>query len=100
MGDKYLIRFTTGSKSTKVQGTVKYLSEYFSEEIRCGKANEKGNKKVNANPENIDELVECLNNAAYNKSIKDHSPVTTYETLEIPERRPGTKGIYFPQWKA
>lgn len=66
-------------KEKSTSGTLEELKDYFSYTLECGRAyqHERGCKRVKSDRKigDIDDLVEALNNAAYNTTGNQyHSP--------------------------
>lgn len=70
----------------KTEGTLQELINYFSYTLECGKSyeHEKGNKKINMNPKNIQSLCTNLYNAS-NNSARNGYGGCEYEWEEIGE---------------
>jgi len=63
-------------------GTLSELIEYYSYTLECGKdyEHEKGNRKINTNPKNINSLITNLNNASNNAASNGYSG-TSFELV-------------------
>ena len=73
MTQQYIITKTspyTGRSNSSRPLTVAEAVEYYSYTLECGASyeHERGNKKINRNPKNIDSLIKNLNNAASNSA--------------------------------
>ena len=79
----------------KCEGTLKELIEYFSYTLEVGKSweNEKGNKKINMNPKNIQALITNLERAKNNAARNGYSGDSfTYEEIgTVPENEIETR---------
>lgn len=62
------------------EGTLPELVQCYSYTLDCGRSyeREKGNKKINCNPKNIDSLIKNLNNAVNNSAANGYAGVTFY----------------------
>jgi hypothetical protein len=73
----------TGQTYVQV-GTLTELIKAYTYTLECGQSyeHEKGNKKINTNPQNIKSLVTNLNNASNNSTANGYSGVS-YEFEEV-----------------
>lgn len=79
MSEVYTVVVHRRGNEKDVSGTIHELIEYFGYTLEVGQSwqHEKGNKKINRNPETIEELVKNLNNAKKNASANGQ-PDTYY----------------------
>lgn len=84
MSEVYTIVVNRRGNEKDVSGTIPELIEYFGYTLEVGQSwqHEKGNKKINRNPETIEELVKNLNNAKKNASANGQ-PDTYYTCDDV-----------------
>ena len=78
--DVYSITSERNGKERSKSGTLAELIEYYSHTLEIGKSyeHERGNKKINVNPKNIESLVQNLNNAKSNAAANGQSSERFY----------------------
>ena len=81
----YTVSWDRRGKTSTKTGTIDELIEYFKYTLEVGQSweHEKGNKKVNMNPKNGDQLVTALNTAKQNAAM-DGNPDTYYDLVDNP----------------
>jgi hypothetical protein len=84
MSKRITIEITRRDRTSKVEGTIEYLVNYFGYTLESGASyqNEKGNSKVNTNPKSAKSLVSNLNTATNNCAANGYS-TTSYSLVEV-----------------
>ena len=82
MSEVYTIVVNRRGDEKEVSGTIPELIDYFGYTLKVGQAwqHEKGNKRINLNPETIEELIKNLNNAKKNSYANGQTD--TYYTCD------------------
>jgi hypothetical protein len=97
VADVYSITSERNGRERSKSGTLAELIEYYGYTLETGKSyeHERGNRKINLNPKNIESLVQNLNNAKSNAAANGQSNERFYiDHGNMAEGRGPSKGLH------